>query len=62
MYTNAITFQLRPGCYDAYKKAHDELWPELVEAFRENEVCDADDQAIVEPLEQAFVFGWFATG
>lgn len=38
MYTMAVTFQLKPGTYDAYKKAHDELWPELVEAFEENDV------------------------
>lgn len=36
MYTTASTFQLKPGFYEAYKKAHDELWPELAEAFREN--------------------------
>ena len=38
MYSTASTFQLKPGFYDAYKKAHDELWPELVEAFRESGV------------------------
>ena len=38
MVSMAVTFQLKPGFYDAYKKAHDELWPELVEAFRENGV------------------------
>jgi L-rhamnose mutarotase len=25
-----MTFKLKPGCYAAYKKAHDELWPEIV--------------------------------
>ncbi len=38
MYTTAATFQLKPGFYEAYKNSHDEHWPELVEAFRENEV------------------------
>lgn len=38
MYTTASTFQLKPGCYEAYKKAHDELWPELTEAFQANGV------------------------
>ena len=38
MVTNALTFQLKPGCFDAYKKAHDELWPELVQAFEENQI------------------------
>lgn len=36
MYASAQTFQLKPGCYDEYKKAHDELWPELVDAFNEH--------------------------
>ena len=38
MYATAVTFQLLPDCLEAYKKAHDQLWPELVEAFRQNEV------------------------
>ena len=38
MYATAVTFQLLPGCLEAYQKAHDQLWPELVEAFRQNEV------------------------
>ena len=38
MYAMASTFMLRPGCYDEYKKAHDELWPELVESFNEHDV------------------------
>ena len=104
MYSTAATFQLKPGFYDAYKKAHDDLWPELVEAFRENDVsmliyhfegrlflyatapseqhmershlpgvaekwsaymatmmvCDDNGQAIVEPMDAAFLFGQFA--
>ena len=27
---------LRPGCYQEYKRRHDELWPELAEVMREN--------------------------
>lgn len=38
MYTMASTFKLKSGCYDEYKKAHDELWPELAESFREHGV------------------------
>lgn len=38
MYINAVTFQLLPGRFEEYKKAHDELWPELVQAFEENEI------------------------
>jgi L-rhamnose mutarotase len=26
--------KLKPGCEAEYKKRHDELWPELAEAFR----------------------------
>ena len=30
-----MTFKLKPGCYAAYKKAHDELWPEIVAPMRD---------------------------
>ena len=34
-----MTYQLKdPDLYPEYKKAHDELWPEMVEALRANEV------------------------
>ena len=33
MYSTGQTYQLKPGFYDQYKKAHDELWPELAEAM-----------------------------
>ena len=29
MFKSAMTFALKPGCYDEYKRAHDELWPEI---------------------------------
>ena len=44
MYATAVTFQLLPGCLEAYKKAHDELWPELVEAFRQNDYATAPSE------------------
>lgn len=28
-----LVLRLRPGCYEEYKKRHDELWPEMVEAM-----------------------------
>lgn len=34
MYQIGETFVLRPGCYAEYRKAHDELWPELAEQMR----------------------------
>ena len=30
-----FTFQLRPGREDEYRRRHDEIWPELVEAIRD---------------------------
>jgi len=29
-----LALKLRPGCYEEYKRRHDELWPELEEAMR----------------------------
>ena len=31
MYSIGLGLKLRPGSYSGYKKAHDEIWPELVE-------------------------------
>ena len=36
MYSTGMTFKLKPGCYPEYKKAHDELWPDMVEVLLEN--------------------------
>ena len=30
-----FTFEIYPGTEDEYKKRHDEIWPELVEAIQE---------------------------
>ena len=38
MYTTALTFKLRPGCYAEYKKAHDELWPGIAAQMRDEGV------------------------
>ncbi len=39
MYTVGMTYQLKdPDLYPEYKKAHDELWPEMVEAMRDQDV------------------------
>ncbi len=38
MYSTGQTYQLKPGFYDQYKKAHDELWPELAQAMTAEEV------------------------
>jgi L-rhamnose mutarotase len=29
-----LILKLRPGCYEEYKKRHDELWPEMAEAMK----------------------------
>lgn len=36
----AFKMQLRPGMEHAYKKAHDEIWPELVDLLIEAGVSD----------------------
>ena len=38
MYTTGMTFKLKPGCYAEYKKAHDELWPEIAAPMRQEGV------------------------
>jgi L-rhamnose mutarotase len=30
-----FTFEIRPGMADEYKRRHDEIWPELVEAIQD---------------------------
>lgn len=43
---------LRPGAYEKYKLAHDELWPEIAEGMRANEVS----MAIYRDGNRLFVF------
>jgi L-rhamnose mutarotase len=31
-----MTFELRPGTEDEYKRRHDEIWPELVAAIKDS--------------------------
>jgi L-rhamnose mutarotase len=38
VFATTKTFALKPGCFAEYKKAHDELWPEIASALRENGV------------------------
>lgn len=38
MWAKALTYRLKPGRYEEYKKAHDELWPELAAAMTACEV------------------------
>ncbi len=34
MERTCFTFEIRPGAEDEYKRRHDEIWPELVEAIK----------------------------
>jgi len=38
MVERAFTLTVRQGCYEEYKKAHDELWPEVVEILNEHQL------------------------
>jgi len=51
MFSIGLGLRLRPGCYDRYKKAHDECWPELLETMRENDV----NMVIYRSGDQLFV-------
>ena len=35
MERTCFTFEIRPGAEDEYKRRHDEIWPELVEAIKD---------------------------
>jgi L-rhamnose mutarotase len=52
MYTIGLALTLRPGRYDEYKRAHDELWPELANGMRANDVS----MAIYRDADRLFVF------
>jgi L-rhamnose mutarotase len=52
MYTIGLALTLLPGKYDAYKRAHDDLWPELAEGMRANDV----NMAIYRDDNRLFVF------
>jgi len=38
MYSVAYVMRLKPGKYNAYKEAHDNLWPEIAASMRDNQV------------------------
>ena len=52
MFTLGLAMKLRPGAYDRYKLAHDQLWPELAAGMRANEVS----MAIYRDGERLFLF------
>jgi len=52
MYTIGLALTLRPGAYEGYKRAHDDLWPELAKGMRANQVS----MAIYRDGDRLFVF------
>jgi len=52
MFTLGLAMKLRPGAYEGYKLAHDQLWPELARGMRENHVS----MAIYRDGDQLFLF------
>jgi len=38
MFRTAMTFQLKPDCYDRYKCAHDDLWPDIAASMADDDV------------------------
>ena len=41
MFNIGMTFFLKPGCYDQYKQAHDDIWPEIAESMAVNNISMA---------------------
>lgn len=41
MFSICLSMGLKPGCLDAYRAAHDNLWPEIARSMAENEVSMA---------------------
>ena len=38
MESRGLAMKLKPDCYPEYKRRHDELWPELAELLKKNQV------------------------
>lgn len=52
MFTIFLSMGLKPGCLEAYRKAHDNLWPEIAASMRNNEVS----MAIYHEAGRLFIF------
>jgi L-rhamnose mutarotase len=52
MFTLGLAMKLRPGAYEAYKLAHDQIWPELTDGMRVNQVS----MAIYRDGDRLFLF------
>ena len=49
MYSIGLSMQLKPGSYEGYKEAHDNLWPEIAKSMDDNE-CEYVDLSLRRPL------------
>ena len=61
MYSIGMATTLRPGAYAEYKKAHDDLWPEVAKGMNDNDVslaiyCFGENLILhgVAPTEEAW--------
>ncbi len=52
MYSTGFVMKLRPDGYDGYKKAHDELWPEIAASMSDHDVS----MAIYRCSDRLFLF------
>jgi L-rhamnose mutarotase len=52
MFSVFLSMALKPGCLDAYQKAHDNLAPEIARSMRDNKV----NMAIYHEAGRLFVF------
>src|SRR2546430_14406058 len=52
MFCLGLAMKLRPGAYEKYKLAHDQLWPELAAGMRADQVS----MAIYRDEDRLFVF------
>ncbi len=52
MFTIALAMNLRPGAYERYRLAHDQLWPELAAGMSANQVS----MAIYRDADRLFLF------
>jgi L-rhamnose mutarotase len=52
MFTLGLSMKLRPGAFERYKLAHDQLWPELAKGMTANQVS----MAIYRDGDRLFLF------
>jgi L-rhamnose mutarotase len=52
MFTIFLSMGLKPGCLEAYRQAHDNLWPEIAASMADHDVS----MAIYHEAGRLFVF------